>query len=423
MFEKVWKENILNIPDRLHTAFVLLFLFLLGTHLFDYRLGFLLPFALLLIDWKRAVSLPFVVLTLFMVSVYVTWYLVYYPVLPVPMRTWTTIGPIVWQGVLVLVMYLLGNSIRLSALRKEVKGDKHIFYVLFSFFIAYTLVIMWSYMTLVQDTPLTDKGIFVIFENAYHASGVDGGRLISTIIAYYLSFMVMLLPLLVIRFDFFKKSGFSLTEWALLVLLALSAFYLSNEMGRRTVLGLFGISLIYCSGYYLFSHVKERIVKKGMFILAGIAAVLAVAAYMMHDTWIMYKLIHKGFTDERFGWWVPGLEAMWHYPLGGAHELFVAPGMKLVHNTFIDIGKDYGIIPFLFVILFFLMHIPYFVRIVLSRHASIFVKHLIILLSIGLLTILTIEPVFNSDRVFFAYSIFFAAFLRRYFLSLEKNSF
>jgi len=237
---------------------------------------------------------------------------------------------------MVLVMYLLGSSIHpYSSIKSSLLSEKRVFYLLFVFFIAYTLSIAYSYFFIPQDAHLyPDKvvpnGMHVWFQNEYKRLHVHEGRLISTIIAYYLTFTAILFPFLFFKFKTFRERKFYYVEWLFLVLLSLFALYISNIMGRRTVLFLFVLIFLYFAS-------------------------LIIVKYMIY--------------------WIPGLKAMLAYPFGGAHEISVAQGMKLAHNTWIDIGKDYGIIPFVTFVLFCIMHVPYILKVLFSHSVSHFIKH------------------------------------------------
>ena len=401
------------LSNRSRIVFLLIYLFLLGSHCCDYSLYLFAVAALFFIQKQQIRSKEVAVLSLFILSVYITWIFLdkrlFYD-LNTAIRLFS-------QGALIWVMYPLGASIAPLLSKEKLSAERVIFYVLFIFFIAYTLSIAYSYMTIPQDQHLfPDKvvpnGMHVWFENEYSRLHVLEGRLISTIIAYYLTFMAVLFPLLVFCFQAFRERKFSYFEMIVLLCLSLFAIYISNEMGRRTVLLLLGISFVYIVTEKL--AVYQQYFSKKIFLLAIVAMmiVISVGYYFLMDTPVMQRMMQKGLSDSRFGFWIPGLEAMWHYPFGGGHGVLVGHHMKLAHNTWIDIGKDFGIVPFFTFLIFSLMHIPYLIRIVLSRHISHFLKHQMIIIAVSLFAIMMVEPVFTSDKTFFAYGIFFLGFVK-----------
>lgn len=401
------------LSNRSRIVFLLIYLFLLGSHCCDYSLYLFASATLFFIQKQQIRSKEVAVLSLFILSLYITWIFMdkqlFYDV--------NTAIRLFSQGALIWVMYPLGASIAPLLSKEKLSAERVIFYILFIFFIAYTLSIAYSYMTIPQDQHLfPDKvvpnGMHVWFENEYSRLHVLDGRLISTIIAYYLTFMAVLFPLLVFCFQAFRERKFSYFEMIVLLCLSLFAIYISNEMGRRTVLLLLGISFVYIVTAKLTLYQKHS--NRKIFLLALVAAMIVAGAgyYLFMDTPAMQRMMQKGLSDSRFGFWLPALEAMWHYPFGGGHGVFVGHHMKLAHNTWIDIGKDFGIIPFVLFLIFSLMHIPYLMRIAFSRHISHFLKHQIMIIAVSLFAIMMIEPVFTSDKTFFAYGVFFLGFVK-----------
>jgi len=394
-------------------TFLLIYLFLLGSHCLEYSLYLFVGASFFLIKKVQIQSREFAVLSLFILSLYITWIYLDKRLLSDP----DTAIRLFSHGALIWVMYLLGNSVVSLISKKNLSWERVFFYVLFIFFIAYTLSILYSYMVIPQDKhffpdKIVPNGMHVWFQNEYSRLHVHEGRLISTVIAYYLTFMAILFPFLILCFQSFRKRGFSYLELAVLTSLSLFAIYIANEMGRRTVLFLLGISFVYMVIVKLIAYRKYPNRKMFVAMLIMIIAIAGTGIYLISDTAVMQRVMEKGLSDSRYGFWIPALKVMWHYPFGGGHAVLVAPHMKLAHNTWIDIGKDFGLIPFFAFLLFCLMHIPYVVRVILSANISNFVKHQIVIMSIAFFAIMMIEPVFTSDKTFFAYIIFFLGILK-----------
>ena len=406
-----------SLSDNIHTLFVLVFLFLLGSHWLDYSLPIFIMASFFLINWKEVYSKEFALLTFFILSVYVTWIYLDNNLL----YNFDLAIRIFPPGVMVLIAYLLGASIRITPEKQDLGAEKTVFYILFMFFIAYTISIMYSYFSIPQDQHLTPDGLYVCFQNEYKRQNVHGGRLISTIIAYYLTFMAVVLPLVLLYYRAFRERKFYTFELLFLILLALFAIYLSNAMGRRTVLLLLVVTFAYLAVFILTTHLKKLNIKTFLLGLIIFTAIASIGYYLAADTEAAKRIMSRGLHDRRFGFWLPGLQVMLDYPFGGGNGIFLAHDTKLAHNTWIDIGKDFGVIPFTAIVLFFLIHIPYLIRMLLSQNITIFLKHQFLIIFFALLAILMIEPVFTSDKTFFAYVIFFLGYIKQMYTQTVKT--
>jgi O-antigen ligase len=133
----------------------------------------------------------------------------------------------------------------------------------------------------------------------------------------------------------------------------------------------------------------------------------AAAVWLLADSHLLHRIVHDhAWRDRRFSFWIPGLKVMLHYPFGGGHHLYVGRDMKLAHNTFIDIGKDFGILPFLSVVALLGWHLPKFTVLLKSRSVPSPVKAVTVTFAVALGTMLMIEPVFTSDKIYFSYAMF-----------------
>ena len=403
-----------------------MFLALLGSHLLDDRPYFLVGFLLLLVEWKKVLLREFLAVLVFVASLYIMW---------IYIDTWVLNRPdlmlkVLSQGLLILLMYLLGLSVPLSSQN----NDKIFFYFIYIFIFVYVIMLVYSYaIPYIEDyqreeifffvdnivLPLPHEvqpvlkvyGLKVCFPNEYERLHVNGGYLISTIIAYYLSIMALLLPMLLFGLKRVKSAKFTYWEIGIFVLLAIFALYLANEMGRRTVLVLFAFSFVVSALIYFSKFIKYRNTKGVLLAIIALGILGAIAYYFLHDTLAMRKLLSAGLHDKRFSWWGHTVKIILDYPFGGGHSIYLTPKIYLAHNTWLDIGKDYGVIPFIT----FMATTIFFAYIVLSllfsNHVSLFLKQLIFLIATALFAIFMIEPVFASDKTFFAYVFFFFGLL------------
>jgi len=438
--------NIKSIFNDSRHALLLFFLLVLGTHFLDFHLYVIIAFGLFLVDWRCVKYKSFLLVLFFIVSVYISWIFldlrIFYQM--------ELAKQVLLPGMLILLMYLLGLSLKIKKKKHAIVSDKRIFYSLFVFVISYNVLIVWSYFTIPQDNPLSGIGMYVCFPNPYASSNINGGHLISTILAYYLTLMTFLLPLILFYFSKFKKQGFYNLE--LFTLLALSVFilYLSALMGRRTVVVLFILVFLFIFSIYFFEYKNIKKVFISLSVLVTLFYTVQVyeayrvgipetkgiivtenfivpiveypeARFSIESIPIFSKLAHQGLKDSRFNWWEKSFTIMLAYPFGGGYDEYVAPGIKLTHNVWLDMGKDLGILPFILFFLVTILHIYYLVRIFFSGYIENLLKYQLVVIAMGIFAIMLIEPIFNSDKTFFAYIFFYFGVVSNVYVQLKNK--
>ena len=409
-------KTFLHIPYKLHSLITILFLFILGSHLLDYHPLFFIVVSIILIDWRKIYLKEVLVLFIFLTSVYITLLFLDRDII----HNFDKAMKFLSQALMLFLAYLFGLSIRKFSKSKTFKNDKFIFYIFFGFFIAYTISLLYSYIVLPEDNPITREGMYVCFQNEYKRLNVNGGNLISTVIAYYLTFTVILLPFILLYFKEFRARKFSHLELLFLVGCSFFTLYLASEMGRRTVLFLLLLTFLYLGISIIINKFKAHNYYHILLVVISIILLIILGYYFFADTMAVKRLISLDITQvKRFQFWTPGLQAMMDHPFGGGHDVIVGQNgkgfnMKLAHNTWIDIGKDFGIIPFVAFIIFFLIHMLYIIRVFLSKTINSLTKHLFVVIFVCFFAIMMIEPVFTSDKTFFFYIIFYLGFLKNY---------
>ena len=430
-----------------HTLFVLFFLILLGSHLLDYHLYIFIIAAIFLIHWQYVSNYKITWLILFFIlAIYISWFFLDDRIL----YNIAIFQQVILPGLLIFLMYLLGLSIQIKKENHTLLANKNIFYLLFIFMISYSLFIVWSYFMIPQDIPLTSKGMFVCFPNPYEQAHVNDGRLISTILAYYLTPVTFMLPFILFYFKKFKSQGFYIFELFLLLCLSLFLLYISAMMGRRTVIFLFIIIFLFL---FLSSIFKYLNIKKTLLFIATLSIIVysfsiylknkeeipqfetvisldnliipivnAPKPFLIYEKLpLLHRVITKGLDDHRFSWWGEAISVMFNHPFGGGNGIYIAPHMKLAHNTWIDIGKDLGILPFVLFIILTLIHSYYLIRIFFAKNIESLLKNQLVVVGLSIFAIMMIEPIFNSDKTFFAYIFFYLGIVTNIYMQSQNK--
>lgn len=185
-------------------------------------------------------------------------------------------------------------------------------------------------------------------------------------------------------------------------------------MGRRLTLYIVLLIFLFMGAKAVWQILKNRSLYWTLSLLVGLMLVFAIGYYFMSDTLIIKRILTAGLADKRYEWWLQGLRYMVEYPWGGAANIPSHGQNPYVHNTWIDIGKGYGIFAFLSLIIFYLLHFKYYYRILIDKKISGFMTSLILIISLVLFLNMLIEPIFKTEQSYFFYSIFFLGFVKAY---------
>lgn len=390
------------LPDKLYLPLATLFFFLLGSQLLvNFWLVFIL-FSLFLIDWKRLFSIEVGVLALFLFSLYGG--LAYRD---------QAIAVHLQEAVMVFVVYLLGLSLR-GVSTNETLDEKKLFYLLYAFFFAYILAILYSYLALPQDMPLKTWGMQVYYRRGHEGILINDGKLLSSIIAYFLTMAAAMLPLLIFNFKAFIERKFTLFELFFIGAAGIFSLYLATEMGRRTTIFILLLISLFMVAKIVYVILKRHNIYWALSFFAGTILVFIVGYYLVADTLAVKRILVRGLGDPRYGWWMDGLRYAIKYPWGGGENIVIQGQYIYAYNLWVDIGKSYGIFALLSLVAFHLLHIKYFYRIFHHKEISSFMKNLIFIIALVIVTYFIIEPVYQSEKSYFFYTIFLLGFIKAY---------
>lgn len=398
------------LKDNLYIYALSAYMFLLGSHLLVHYLWiFILP-ALLLIDWKKKFPIEIYFLFFFLISLYGVYI---YGHRGIFHDSKWSMGVIV-EIVMIFLVYLLGISPK-KIDKIIVISDKKTFYLLYGFFIAYVLGIVYSYYFLPQNNPLTSFGFRVFYTKAHDLHLHKDGQLTVTLVAYFLSFLIAILPLILFNLKKLRRKKFTYIELLLILSLGIFSMYIAFGLGRRLSLLILILFLLYFAIYSIYNITKRYDIYYSLSILV-ITILMAFFVYyiFIQDSYLIVSIKYKGYADPRYNYWFIGLKDMWKYPFGGADKLPVFSINPRAHNTWIDIGKSFGIIAFITSILFYIIHIKYFIKIILNKNISLFIKNITLTIAFVLFANMMVEPIFHTEKSLFFYSLFFLGFMKFY---------
>ncbi|NOZ25074.1 MAG: hypothetical protein GXO94_03150 [Nitrospirae bacterium] len=173
----------------------------------------------------------------------------------------------------------------------------------------------------------------------------------------------------------------------------------------------------------LFFLVKRVSPGKKVKTIAYIVIFLGVLAYMflyMGYDYSRYSLVSRfevqGLETSRFDAWMYMLKALPTHLAGG--RLVYIGGLEYVHNLWLDVIYDAGVLPVMFLLLFHALHVKSFVSVVRADLPTILVL-VIVSVGVSFMVGFLIEPVLQGSVLYFSASCFFLGLLKRLSLDLR----
>ncbi len=122
------------------------------------------------------------------------------------------------------------------------------------------------------------------------------------------------------------------------------------------------------------------------------------------------RFLSEGTESGRFDNYQVALEKIWQYPFGGRE--FNLPSSRWVHNLWLDVAYDAGLLPMFLLLLYFILHINCLFKILNSDLPKIVIVYFTTL-SIGILLNMSLGPIIQGSVFEFVMICFFLGIVAR----------
>ena len=122
------------------------------------------------------------------------------------------------------------------------------------------------------------------------------------------------------------------------------------------------------------------------------------------------RFLSEGTESGRFDNYQVALTEIWQYPFGGRE--FKLPVSKWVHNLWLDVAYDAGLLPMFLLLLYFILHIKCFLKILNSDLPKIVIVYFSTM-SIGILLNMSLAPILSGFFGEFVMVCFFLGVIAR----------
>jgi len=122
------------------------------------------------------------------------------------------------------------------------------------------------------------------------------------------------------------------------------------------------------------------------------------------------RFLSRGTESGRFDNYQVALTEIWQYPFGGRE--FKLPVSQWVHNLWLDVAYDAGLLPMFLLLLYFILHIKCFLKILNSDLPKIVIVYFSTM-SIGILLNMSLGPIIQGSVFEFGMTCFFLGVIAR----------
>lgn len=349
------------------------------------------------ISWKmdKAFAMRFILLFLFSTSYYIIIYHYEFIVL-VPAFKYLTI---------ILAMYSLGFAISDKVHIDKSEKTISILIVSIAGLIAYALLCILAYTGY--------RFIFVQLERAVLDYWTQQHVINGTVIGAFGALGLCLLPVIILSFGELKKLKYGIL-YVMIILVAIG-LYINILMQNRAAFVILFLVFIACFllHFKLHSLFSKKTITLFFLVLPFFLLFLCIILFVfdIRDLLIYQRFVEYGLNTERYEAALSMLEALPENYCGG-RSVYLAYNLTYVHNLWLDVVYEAGIIPFLLLIIFHLSHFKHYVRVFKSSIQNS-LKLLIMALTVTFVGNFFQEPTMNASVLYFSLSCFLLGLVLR----------
>lgn len=215
-----------------------------------------------------------------------------------------------------------------------------------------------------------------------------------------------LLPVIVLSLDELKKLKHGILS--IMIILVALGLYINIMMQNRTAFVVLFLAFIACFLLHSKSHslLSKKNITLVFLVLPFFVLCLSMVLFMFafRDLAIYQRFMESGLETKRFEAALSMLKSLPENYCGG-RSVYLEHNLSYVHNLWLDVAYEAGIIPFLLLIIFHISHFKHYVRFFKSSiHYSL--KLMIMALTVTCTGNFFQEPTMNASVLYFSLSCF-----------------
>lgn len=248
---------------------------------------------------------------------------------------------------------------------------------------------------------------------------IKGSQISATVIGTYVSLGIALLGLIFVRTNVLKK--------VLNGSIALLSLYASISLANRTglLIGALSAVLVWIM-QTRFNSISDNIVLTGSSIFSGLMFLLLFNMNLLNIKmfWLQSnayaRFVNKDISkDPRIIAWIEALQGLFTHPLGGKQAKL---GLMYAHNLWLDVGYSAGLLAFIVLIIFTVMTLVCYVKLLHNNNISRYSKCLITAMMCAFFVTFMVEPVIEANYLFFGAFCLFSGILRAIDVTIKPDN-
>ena len=202
---------------------------------------------------------------------------------------------------------------------------------------------------------------------------------------------------------------------AVISLLVVAGVYVNTALQNRSPFIALVLSFMFSAFIYFFikKH-KLRYKTKTTFLIIIFWGILFYLLFYSGYDYSRYLIINRfevqGFGTERYEIWADMIKAL-PTNLSGGRVAYIG-GLSYVHNLWLDVAYDAGILPLFFLLLFHAIHFKSFIGVIRAELPLLLIL-IIVTIGVSIIVAFMVEPVIQGSEFYFGASCFFLGIVRR----------
>ena len=235
------------------------------------------------------------------------------------------------------------------------------------------------------------------------------------ILGLFASLGLSLAPVLFFGREQSLSKRFSVLVIISVSLLVIAGLYANTALQNRSPLIALILSFTFSAFLYFFikKH-KLRHKIKTIFLISIFLGILFYLFFYAGQDYSQYSITtrfeEQGLETGRYEAWMYMLKAL-PENLGGGRLVYLG-GLNYVHNLWLDIAYDAGILPMIFLLIFHAIHLKSFIAVIRSKLPLLLIL-IIVSIAASILVGFVVEPVMQGAVVYFSATCFFLGIVRR----------
>lgn len=398
-------QKTVKIKKGLKFAILLLIFFVFGLHIPKAsKLVIFLLFYIILIKWNDINKKDFIIQSSLLLMFSFTYYLIIYD------YGFIELGNAILNILIIHSCYALGYSINRM---NTYNWPYDLMWIILSIVAGF---VVFSFLSVYSDFANYNYNLLMNREVIPFWSG--GDSINAPVFGIFASLGLCLAPFLFFGKDQSMKKGYSFLITIIVLLLFIGGFYVNFVLQNRSPFVALALSFISSAVVYFFIKRCKLSYKIKTLFLIGI--IFSISYYLFVNNIYDYtkfpiamRFEVLGLKTIRYESWKYMIRAILNYTNISGGRIAYIGGLKYVHNLWLDIAYNAGILPLIFLLIFHANHLKSFIIIVRAK-LPLPVTITIITVSISILVGFMVEPVMDASVPYFSATCFLFGLIRRF---------